>query len=414
MLRQSLHIKQLQKLSPQQIQLVKLLQVPTLELEQRIKQELEENPALEEVNRETDLDHPNEQDVTIENTENSRDTEDFDIRDYLDENDVADYKLRSNNYAADDQHRDMPISDLQGFSDYLLSQFRFLANDETELLIGETIIGNLDEKGYLQRELPSIVDDLAFSQNVFTDEKTVKNVLAKIQTLDPSGVGARDLKECLLLQVQRQNTDPLAEQILSRMFDAFINKRYDQIMQRLNISEKQLSEAIQEITKLNPKPANAYNDSAKVSSQTVIPDFTVIPNNDYFDITLNARNAPELHVSREYSELLQTYSESKHKSQSQKDAVTFVRQKIDSARSFIETIKLRQHTLLGTMEAIVNLQTDYFREGDITMLKPMKMQTVADMVGLDVSTISRVVNSKYVQTPFGVFLLRDLFSNAIS
>jgi len=409
MLRQSLHIKQLQKLSPQQIQLVKLLQMPTMELEQRIKQELEENPALEEISKDSDS----------ENIESSNDTDDFDIRDYLDENDVAEYKLHTNNYAS--EHHNIPISDSLGFIDYLLSQFRLLSNTETELSIGEVIIGNIDESGYLQRELPAIVDDLAFSQSVLTDLKTVEHVLKKIQSLDPPGVGARNLQECLLLQLQRIIVETqciaslqIAQQILSRMFDAFINKRYDQISQRLHISEEQLSSAIHEITKLNPKPGNTYDDSAKIGSQIVIPDFTVTPENDRFEITLNARNAPELHISKDYAELLQTYSETNQKTKSQKDAVTFVRQKIDSAKSFIESVKLRQHTLLGTMEVIVNLQADYFKSGDITMLKPMKLQDVADIVGLDVSTISRVVNSKYVQTAFGIFLLRDLFSNAVS
>jgi RNA polymerase sigma-54 factor len=307
-----------------------------------------------------------------------------------------------------------------------------LSSSETELSIGEIIIGNIDETGYLQRELSAIVDDLAFSQGVFTDLKTVESVLEKVQTLDPPGVGARNLQECLLLQLQRKSemdvgarhastslsnhASPLqlAEQILSRTFDAFINKRYDQILQRLNISETQLSQAIQEIIKLNPKPGSAYSDSTKSGSQVVIPDFIIVPENDGFEITLNARSAPELRVSKDYSELLQTYSEANQKSRSQKEAVTFVRQKIDSAKSFIEAIKLRQHTLLGSMEAIVNLQPDYFKTGDITMLKPMKMQDIADIVDLDVSTISRVVNSKYVQTPFGIFLLRELFSNAVS
>ncbi|MCL2413931.1 MAG: RNA polymerase factor sigma-54 [Bacteroidales bacterium] len=423
MLRQSLHIKQLQKLSPQQIQLVKLLQLPTMELEQRIKQELEENPALEEISKESDSEN---QDSLSESTENTNDSDDFDIRDYLDENDVAEYKLRTNNYVA--EHHDMPVSDSLGFTDYLLSQFRLLPNTETELAIGETIIGNIDESGYLQRELFAIVDDLAFSQGVLTDLKAVEQVLKKIQSLDPPGVGARNLQECLLLQLQRKNvgadigTDyksapaisAIAQQILSRMFDAFINKRYDQILQRLHISEEQLSSAIQEITKLNPKPGNAYEDSVKIGSQSIVPDFSVTPENDRFEITLNARNAPELQISKDYAELLQTYSETNQKTQSQKDAVTFVRQKIDSAKSFIESIKLRQHTLLGTMETIVDLQADYFKNGDITMLKPMKLQDVADAVRLDISTISRVVNSKYVQTPFGIFLLRDLFSNAVS
>jgi RNA polymerase sigma-54 factor len=421
MLRQSLHIKQLQKLSPQQIQLMKLLQIPTLGLEQRIKQELEENPALEEINEKSDDSDVENPEESAENTEN---TDDFDIRDYLDEDDVAEYKLYSN--LSNDEKYDAPISDSLGFIDYLLSHFRLLNNCEIELSIGEIIIGNIDEDGYLQRELPAIVDDLAFSQNIFTDLKTVENVLKKIQSLDPPGVAARNLQECLLLQLQRKSagTDMvethncaslrIAQQILSRMFDAFINKRYEQILQRLNISKNQLSSAIHEITKLNPKPGSVYNDSTKIESQTVIPDFFVTPENDSFEITLNSRNAPVLRISKDYSELLQAYSESHYKTQSQKDAVTFVRQKIDSAKSFIEAIKLRQHTLLGTMETIVNLQPDYFKNGDITTLKPMKMQDIATIIGLDVSTISRVVNSKYVQTPFGVFLLRELFSNAVS
>lgn len=423
---QSLHLKQLQKLSPQQIQLVKLLQVPTLEIEQSIQQELEENPALEEEGQETDVSKDLEN--SDKESDYSKDTEEFDIRDYLDEGDVADYKLRSNNYISEDSRRDtLMISETSSFLDYLLSQFYLLPNSDEELIIGETIIGNIDEKGYLQRELPAIIDDLAFSQNVFTDLTTVKKVLKSIQSLDPAGVGAKNLQECLLLQLRRKYASELllkasdvhyppivAQQILVRLFDSFIHKRYDQILQRLNISESVLSQAIQELTSLNPKPANVYTDIAKESSQPIIPDFTVIPDNDHFEITLNSRNSPELRINKEYSELLQAYSENKQKTRSQKETLMFVRQKIDSARSFIETIKLRQDTLLGTMEAIVNLQADYFQEGDLSALKPMKMQEIADRVGLDVSTISRVVNRKYVQTSFGIILLRDLFSNAIS
>ncbi|MDR1950783.1 MAG: RNA polymerase sigma-54 factor, partial [Bacteroidales bacterium] len=356
MLRQSLHIKQLQKLSPQQIQLMKLLQVPTLELEQRIKQELEENPALEEINKDDEQNSSENQELSSEDAENSRDTDDFDIRDYLDEDDVADYKLRSDNYASDNVHRDIPISESPGFIDYLLSQFRLLSNSEIELAIGEIIIGNIDESGYLQRELSAIVDDLAFSQNIFTDLRTVEIVLEKIQSLDPAGIGARNLQECLMLQLRRKsktaNID-IAEKIVwtMQLYNAFVSKRYDYILRYLDISKDHLSSAIQEITKLNPKPGSIYGDTMKIESQTIIPDFSVIPENDQFEITLNSRNTPELRISKDYADLLQTYSESRQKTQAQKDAVTFVRQKIDSAKSFIETIKLRQDTLLGTMEA---------------------------------------------------------------
>ena len=421
MLKQSLQQKLLMKLSPQQIQLMKLLQVPTIALEQRIKQEIEENPALDEgpdneLKDERD-DYANE-DINTEEQQDNADDE-FDFSDYLDEDDTPGYKLQANNHSKDDEDRQIPFVSGTTFHDLLRTQLGMRNLSEKELKIALFIIGNLDDSGYLRRDLVALVDDLAFSQNIMTDEKEVERLLKMIQSFDPPGVGARNLQECLLIQINRLPYNDehveLAKQILERFFNEFTKKHYSKIIKRLEISEEELKEAINVILELNPKPGNSLNESTKVV-QHIIPDFIVSYENGELSLRLNARNAPELHISRKYREMMETYSKSKDKKEKRKnrEALTFVKQKIDSAKWFIDAIKQRQHTLLSTMEAILEYQRDYFMEGDETLLKPMILKDIAEKVNLDISTISRVVNSKYVQTPFGTFLLKDFFSESLS
>ena len=419
MLKQSLQQKLLQKLSPQQIQLMKLLQVPTIALEQRIKQEIEENPALDEgvEEKEPEDDYLEEDQPTQEEQDNADD--EFDFSDYLDDDDTPDYKLHTNNHSKDDEDKQVPFVSGTTFHDLLRTQLGMRTINEKEEQIALFIIGNLDDSGYLRRELIALVDDLAFTQNIMAEEKEVEEVLQMIQSFDPPGVGARDLQECLLIQIKKiKNIDEateIAEKILTRFFNEFTKKHYSKIIKRLEIDEEQLKEAINVILELNPKPGNSLNETTKVI-QHVIPDFILNYENGELVMTLNARNAPDLHISRKYKEMMEDYSKSKDKKEKRKnkDALTFVKQKIDSAKWFIDAIKQRQNTLITTMEAILDYQREYFMEGDETKLKPMILKDIAEIVHLDISTISRVVNSKYVQTPFGTFLLKNFFSESLT
>ena len=411
-LKQFLSHKLLQKLSPQQIQLMKLLQVPTVELEQRIKQEIEENPALDEGLEESDLDSREEDDEWETETDDSRD--DFDINDYLDD-DTPDYKLSARNHGADDDEYAIPLSGGSSFQEMLESQVGFRVRNDKMREIVHTIIGNLDEAGYLRRELENIIDDLAFSQNIIATEEEMEEGLLIVQELEPAGVGARTLEECLLLQLHRKAVTVeilTAQAILETCFEEFSKKHYDKIIKKLDIEEEYLKSAINEIVKLNPKPGGAALETNKVMQQ-IIPDFILKEDNGNLELSLNSRNAPQLKVSREYSEMLRTYSDSK-KSQSDKDAVLFVKQKIDSAKWFIDAIKQRQHTLLITMNAIMEYQKEFFLSGDDTNLKPMILKDIADIVEMDISTVSRVANSKYVETPYGIYLLKYFFSESLS
>ena len=419
MLRQSLQQKLLQKLSPQQIQLMKLLQVPTIALEQRIKQEIEENPALDEgVEEKEEQDDYLEEDQPTQEEQDNADDE-FDFSDYLDEDDTPDYKLHTNNHSKDDEDKQVPFVSGTTFHDLLRTQLGMRTISEKEEQIALFIIGNLDDSGYLRRELIALVDDLAFTQNIMAEEKEVEEVLMIIQSFDPPGVGARDLQECLLIQIKKLNTHDeateTAEKILTRFFNEFTKKHYSKIIKRLEIDEEQLKEAINVVLELNPKPGNSLNETTKVV-QHVIPDFILNYENGELVMTLNARNAPDLHISRKYKEMMEDYSKSKDKKEKRKnkDALTFVKQKIDSAKWFIDAIKQRQNTLITTMEAILDYQREYFVEGDETKLKPMILKDIAEIVHLDISTISRVVNSKYVQTPFGTFLLKNFFSESLT
>jgi RNA polymerase sigma-54 factor len=410
-LKQFLTQKLEQRLSPQQIQLMKLLQVPTMELDQRIKQEIEENPALEEGSDELEDEFDNQDDTE----ENDTDDE-FDLSDYIDD-DIADYKTHANNQSKDDEERVIPLSGEQSFQEKLSEQLHLLELNETEFIIADILIGNLDESGYLNRDLEAIVDDLAFSMNVITSEQEVKSILGLIQTFDPAGVGARSLQECLLLQINRKQDGDIsrftAKKILEDFFEEFTKKHYDKIALKLEIEDKDLKDAIDEILRLNPKPGGSLRESAKNQLQ-ITPDFVINETDGSLELSLNSRNAPSLKVSREYESMLRSYSEGAKTTKSDKEAVSFVRQKLDGAKWFIDAIKQRQQTLLLTMNAIMNYQFAYFLSGDEAKLRPMILKDIADIVNLDISTISRVSNSKYVQTNFGIYPLKYFFSESLS
>ena len=416
------------KLSPQQIQLMKLLQLPLIELEQRIKEEMEINPALEDV-RDNDYD---DNEPTVDDNDNgenddynddevnfSKDDE-FDINDYLPEEDRDDYsyKLQANNYSGDDEAYESPIINEETFQDYLNQQLAYHDLSDEQLEIGEYIIGNLDDNGYLSRPIPNLVDDMLFTMNVTTTEEEVAKVLAIVQQLDPPGIAARDLQECLLIQLKRlQEENPytdysLSITIIKDFFEEFTKKHYDRIAKKLEVSNRELKPALDTILKLNPKPADASTSGTK-NIHYITPDFFVFVRDGKVELSLDGRNTPELHISKSYLKMLEEFSNSKD-TRSKQEAVQFVKQKIDSAKWFIDAINQRQNTLYVTMKAIVDIQEEYFLTGDETKLKPMILKDVADKVGLDISTISRVANSKYVQTPYGTFLLKFFFSEGIT
>ena len=416
MLKQRLQQKLLQKLSPQQIQMIKLLEVPTLQIEQRIKKELEENPALEEGSEEDELSSTEAEEEEFE--EKDKDNDEFTLDDYIEEDDIPEYRLQANNYSKDDDKRtEIPFSVGSSFHEHLETQLGLRELTDNQKILGEYIIGNIDEDGYLRRELVNIVDDLAFLQNINTTEQELEEVLKIIQDLEPAGVGARTLRECLLLQLgkkdQSQPPVRLAGTIMNLYFEEFTKRHYDKIISRLSISEPDLKTAIEEILKLNPKPGGMFSDPFSKIVQPIIPDFILEHSEEGFDLHLNSRNLPELRLSSAYSEMLKTYSRNKSNKREMKDAVLFVKQKIDSAKWFIDAIKQRQNTLLLSMNAILEYQQEYFIDGDETKLKPMILKDVAEMTGLDISTISRVANSKYIQTHFGIFPLKYFFSEGL-
>lgn len=429
------------KLSPQQIQLMKLLQLPLIELEQRIKEEIESNPALEDSinsdenestaeerdNNDNELDSfDNNDDDLGENDDYNdeefdlRKEEGFDLNDYLPEEDEYDYDYKShaNNHSADDEDYQAPIVHEESFQDYLIHQLGFHDLTEDEEIIGEVIIGNLDDNGYLSRPVANIVDDLLFTMNIETTEEKVNKVLQVVQQLDPPGIGARDLQECLLIQLQRlQEENPyndykLCVTIIKDCFEEFIKKHYDKIAKKTGASNHQLKAALDEILKLNPKPGDSSTSGAR-NSHYITPDFFIYIKDGNLELSLDGRNNPDLKVNKQYMKMLEDFSKSKE-SRSMQEAATFVRQKIDSAKWFIDAIKQRQHTLYITMKAIMDMQQEYFLTGDDTKLKPMILKDIAEKVGLDISTVSRVANSKYVQTPYGTFLLKTFFSEGIT
>ncbi len=425
-LSQSLQQKLLQKLSPQQIQLMKLLQVPTANLEIRIKEELEENPALELDEEKHEEDEKDE--VTDEFSENEEaeyedsgseeEYDNVDVSEYVQDGDdeVADYKLRDDNYPEDDQ-KQVPFKTETSFYEMLLNQLGLLKLDEKEQAIAEQIVGSIDEDGYLRRETSAIVDDLAFRQNISATEEHVESLIQRIQQFDPPGVAARDLQECLLLQLQRQKNEgkdvDVAIMAIKKYFDEFTKKHYEKIQRGLNIDEEQLKKVMQQIIRLNPKPGGLVGGMSKAESY-VVPDFFIFNNNGKLELTLNSRNAPELRISEGYRDMMKEYDRGAKKDKRQKEAVIFIKQKIDAAKWFIDAIKQRQHTLMSTMTAIMNHQYDFFLTGDETMLRPMILKDIAEKTGLDISTVSRVANSKFVQTEFGTYRLKFFFSESLS
>jgi RNA polymerase sigma-54 factor len=416
MLKQYLQFKLSQKLSPQQIQLMKLIQLPTQAFEQRIKQELEENPALESGKDKSDDyedSFDNSTDTEYDNETISAD--DINVDEYLSDDEVPSYKTQANNYSSDDEEKSIPYAAGTSFTQHLLTQLNTFRLDEEEAQIAEFLVGSVDDSGYIRRTLEDIMDDLAFTQNVYTSIEKIEEVLHQVQQLDPPGVAARDLKECLQIQLTRKTQTPdieLAKDIVTNAFDQFTKKHYQKLIQKFDISEIQLRDAIHEIERLNPKPGGSYAGSNRIIEH-VVPDFTIKIVDGQLELTLNGRNAPELHVSREYNEMLKGYKAAKEKSKSQKDAVLFIKQKLDAAKWFIEAIKQRQQTLFVTMSAIMHYQEEYFLTGDERKLKPMILKDIADEIDMDVSTVSRVANSKYVDTPYGTKLIKDFFSESM-
>lgn len=417
MLKQQLNFKLSQKLSPQQIQLMKLIQLPTQAFEQRIKQEMEENPALEggkEEKSEYEDDFDND-DYQEDDPGNETIETEIDVDEYLSDDEIPSYRLNANNYSADDEEKQVPYASGTSFTQYLRNQLSTLRLKDSEMEIAEFLIGNVDESGYIRRSIPDIVDDLAFTQNIYTDEEKVEAVLKYVHELDPAGVGARSLQECLVIQLERKEQTKqviLATDILKKSFDQFSKKHYQKLLSKHVISEEELREAIGVIEHLNPKPGGTYSANTRIVEH-VIPDFTIRIVSGELELTLNGRNAPEMHISKDYSEMMKGYKASKEKSKAQKDAVMFIKQKLDAAKWFIEAIKQRQTTLFVTMSAIMNYQKEYFLTGDERNLKPMILKDIADEIDMDVSTVSRVANSKYVDTPYGTILIKKFFSESM-
>lgn len=400
----------LQKLSPQQIQFIKLLQLPTLELESRVEEELEVNPALEE-GRDTSNDTESQQ----EEYEEPSKSEDIDIDEYIKNEDYASYKT-AGSYGGDEEQKETPIVGATTLLDSLKSQVSFLRIDDRQKIIAHQLVGSIESDGYIRRDLEAIVNDLAFGQNVMTDVDELEEILHKIQNFDPPGVGARNLQECLLIQLEKKDhldeSVAIGFQIVDTCFEEFTKKHYKKIQKKLDVSDAQLKGAIVTITKLNPKPGSSAGTGGRAA--VIIPDFTLTNNDGELNVTLNARNAPQLRVSNSYSEMLQTYDKSDKKDKKLKDTVTFVKQKLDSAKWFIDAIRQRQATLLKNINAIIDIQREFFLEGDESKLKPMILKDVAEIIDMDISTVSRVVNSKAVQTEFGIYPLKYFFSESIT
>jgi len=415
MLKQSLNFKLLQKLSPQQIQLMKLIQLPTQAFEQKMKQELEENPALESGKENLDEYADSQTDDYDEAGNESINTEDINIDEYLSDDEIPNYKTQANNYSIDDDDKQVPYASGTSFTQSLKNQINTIRLTDEEEKITDFLIGSIDESGYLRRELLDVLDDLAFTQNVYTTTEELERLLNIVQQLDPAGVGARDLKECLLIQLKRKKEKAsilLAIDILEQSFDHFVKKHYTKLLQKFHVPQDQLKDAIHEIEKLNPKPGGSFVGNNKIAEQ-IVPDFTIRIIEGELELTLNSRNAPELHISNEYNNLLKGYKESKDKTKSQKDAVIFIKQKLDAAKWFIDAIKQRQPTLLLNMNAIMQHQKEYFLSGNERKLKPLILKDIADVIDMDVSTVSRVANSKYVSTPYGTKLIKDFFSESM-
>ena len=417
-LKQYLQFKLSQKLSPQQIQLMKLIQLPTQAFEQRLKQELEENPALDTGKDQSNEDTFDEFDNSTDdiNDNDSIDTEDINIDEYLSDDEIPEYRTQANNYSADEEEKSVPYAAGTSFTQHLINQLNTFRLSEQDREIAYFLVGSVDESGYIRRSLSDITDDLAFTQNVYTTEEEVEKVLQIVHQLDPAGVAARNLQECLSIQLHRKEQHPdveLAIAIIDKAFEQFTKKHYKKLMQKFNIDEEQLKDAIEEIERLNPKPGGSYAGNNKIVEH-IVPDFAIKIVEGELELTLNGRNAPELHVSREYNNMLKGYKDSKEKSKAQKDAVMFIKQKLDAAKWFIEAVRQRQQTLFVTMSSIMNYQKEYFLTGDERKLRPMILKDIADEIEMDVSTISRVANSKYVDTPYGTKLIKEFFSESMT
>lgn len=412
MLEQKLEFKLSQKLSPQQIQLMKLIQLNTLSFEQRLDRELEENPALangKENTSEQDEDHPDDGSQIIE-------TEDINIDEYLSDDEIPEYRLRSNNYNTDDENKHIPYAAGISFHQQLMTQLDTFSLSDQDYKIASFLVGSIDDSGYIRREIMDVVDDLAFTENIFVSKEKVEEMLKIVHKLDPAGVGALNLKQCLLLQLKRKKQTPTVElsiKVLSHAFDAFSKKHYKNILSKFSITDQQLKDSISEIEKLNPKPGGSYASSTKINSH-IVPDFSIQIIDGELVLQLNNRNAPQLHISGAYKDMLSTYKDSKIKSKDQQEAVQFIKQKLDGAKWFIDAIQQRNHTLMVTMEHIMNFQKEYFLTGNEQKLKPMILKDIAQRIQMDISTVSRVANSKYVETPYGTKLLKSFFSEGIS
>lgn len=408
-----------QKLSPQQIQFIKLLQVPTAELEGRIEEELEVNPALEEGEEQEKPEEPAAESPTEEFPEPTNNTDDdVDLKDYLRDDDYSGYKMQGDG-DDDEDNREMPIPMSSSLHEQLMNQLDFLGLAEKELAIGKQLIGSIESDGYIRRDLEAIVNDLAFSQGIETTAEEVEAVLKKIQTFDPPGIAARNLQECLYIQLDRMDNGhdidvAVAKKIISECFEEFTKKHYQKIQKKLDTEDESfVRDAMEVIVKLNPKPGGGGGPTA-TKNQYIIPDFILTNNNGKLELALNSRNAPELRISRSYTDMFKAYDKSNKKDKKLKEAVTFVKQKLDAAKWFIDAIKQRQHTLLRTMRAIIDFQYDFFLEGDETKLKPMILKDIATMINMDISTVSRVASSKAIQTDFGIYPLKYFFSEGIS
>lgn len=418
-LKQFLQFKLSQKLSPQQIQLMKLIQLPTQAFEQRLKQELEENPALD-TGKESEATEDN-----VDEFDNSTDeyddnetieADDINIDEYLSDDEIPEYRTQANNYSADDEDKSVPYAAGTSFTQHLINQLNTFRLSDSEAEIAYFLVGSVDESGYIRRSLSDITDDLAFTQNIFTTEEEIEKVLNIVHQLDPAGVGARNLQECLSIQLHRKEQYPdveLATAIIDKGFEQFTKKHYKKLMQKFSISEEQLKDAIEEVERLNPKPGGSYAGNNRIVEH-IVPDFAIKIFDGELELTLNGRNAPELHVSREYNNMLKGYKETTKKSKAQKDAVMFIKQKLDAAKWFIEAVRQRQQTLFVTMSSIMHYQKKYFLSGDERNLRPMILKDIADEIEMDVSTISRVANSKYVDTPYGTKLIKEFFSESMT
>ena len=412
MLKQNLTFKLSQKLSPQQIKLMKLIQLSTLDFEQRIKNEIEENPALESGIEEKAFDFENQQD--LEFPQNYSENNDMDIEAYLSNDETPSYKLNSFNYSSEEEEKSTPISSHTSLHENLKNQTTVLILTEKEKIISDFIIGSIDGSGYLSRSIDELVDDIAFTQNQIISSKEIQDVLNMIQNLEPPGIAARNLQECLSIQLKRKPKSDdilIASKIIDKGFDLFSKKHFKKMQEKFNLSEVLLKKGLKEIEKLNPKPGGSISSFSE--NNHIVPDFILNVNDNHISVNLNRRNAPELHISANYKEMLKGYQSSKKKSKAQRETVQFIKQKLDAAKWFIEAITQRHQTLSLTIDAIVKFQKDYFLSGDEKKLRPMILKHIAEKTNMDISTISRVANSKYIETPYGTFLLKKFFSESL-